>query len=123
MAAMSEHAAAPEHATLADILADGQFHPVMSGFQLTKDQPATFWISELAEKPLHLEDHGEAQCYRVDLQPLPGRWAREGDDVSFIGTTEVTGTDEIQLLTINGLGYAYNRTLAGRRRAAKDPTQ
>lgn len=114
MTSMSETPAEQPVPTLADVLSDGKMHPIMSGLSAWQNEPVTFWISEKPEKPLHPEDHDEARCYRVDLQPL--RWMRDGEDLSYIGTCAVLGSDvEVQVLTIGDFAYAYNRTLSMQR--------
>ena len=85
-----------EQRTLRDVLADGQWHPVLSAIKLHREQPATFWISEKPEKPLgECGDHSDAQCFLVNSLTFDF-WARDGDDVGAHGRVTVDG-EEIPL--------------------------
>ncbi len=67
--------------TALDVLADGRWHPIISGYRIALAEEATsFWISEEPEEIGQPIDQSDADCYQINFSPSSRRWLCVGNE-------------------------------------------
>jgi hypothetical protein len=114
---MTEAQPTPEITTIAELLSDGRYYPIMStSGRITQSNIVSMTISELAEEPGErgeLLDHSQARYFRAAF--ITSRVLEDQDRIprSAIGYIESIGREQtMRVIMADGFGYIKNLTAA-----------